>query len=63
MNFHFVTASIASAPLDMGKARVGQAHIGTPTDASHVDIGTATLFRLICAAYRVRHYQVSGPDC
>jgi uncharacterized protein (TIGR03435 family) len=51
-----------SAPLDMAKARVGQAHIGTRIDASRVDIGTATLFRLICTAYRVRPYQVSGPD-
>ncbi len=51
-----------SAPFDVAKARVGQAHIGTRIDASHVDIGTATLFRLICTAYRVRPYQVSGPD-
>ncbi len=51
-----------SAPFDTAKARVGQAHIGTRIDASHVDIGTATLFRLICTAYRVRSYQVSGPD-
>jgi len=51
-----------SAPLDMAAARVGKAHIGTRIDASRVDIGTATLFRLICTAYRVRPYQVSGPD-
>ena len=51
-----------SDPFDVAKARVGQAHIGTRIDASHVDIGTATLFRLICTAYRLRPYQVSGPD-
>jgi uncharacterized protein (TIGR03435 family) len=51
-----------SAPFDVAKARVGQAHTGTRIDASHVDIGTATLFRLICTAYRVRPYQLSGPD-
>jgi uncharacterized protein (TIGR03435 family) len=51
-----------SAPFDAAAAKAGTAHVGTRIDASHVDIGTATLFRLICAAYRVRPYQVSGPD-
>jgi uncharacterized protein (TIGR03435 family) len=51
-----------SAPLDPAALKAGTAHIGTRVDASHVDIGTASLFRLICAAYRVWPYQVSGPD-
>jgi uncharacterized protein (TIGR03435 family) len=51
-----------SAPLDPMAMRAGKAHIGTKIDASRVDIGTATLFRLICTAYRMRPYQVTGPD-
>ncbi len=51
-----------SAPLDPLAMRAGKAHIGTKIDSSRVDIGTATLFRLICTAYRLRPYQVAGPD-
>jgi uncharacterized protein (TIGR03435 family) len=42
--------------------RVGKAHVGTKIDAARVDIGTAPLFRLICIAYRLKQYQVIGPD-
>jgi len=35
--------------------------MGTKIDASRVDIGEASLFRLICTAYRLRPYQLSGP--
>ena len=51
-----------SAPLDMAAMRAGTAHMGTRIDASRVDIGTASLLRLICTAYRLKPYQVSGPD-
>ncbi len=51
-----------SAPLDQAAMRGGKAHIGTRIDSTRVDIGTATLFRLICTAYRLRPYQVTGPD-
>lgn len=51
-----------SAPFDMNAMRNGAAHLGTRIDASRVDIGTASLFRLICAAYRLKPYQVSGPE-
>src|SRR5665213_2250323 len=51
-----------SAPLDPAAIKGGTAHIGTRIDASRVDIGTASLFRLICTAYRLRPYQVTGPD-
>lgn len=51
-----------SAPFDGEAVQSGKAHVGTRIDASHVDIGTATLFRLICTAYKVWPYQVSGPD-
>jgi len=52
----------AAAPLDLASVRNGQAHIGTRIDAGRVDIGTAPLFRLICAAYDVAPYRVKGPD-
>jgi uncharacterized protein (TIGR03435 family) len=51
-----------SAPLDMAAMRAGRAHIGTKIDAGRVDIGSASLFRLICTAYRVSPYQVGGPE-
>jgi uncharacterized protein (TIGR03435 family) len=51
-----------SAPLDVAAIRAGTAHIGTKIDATRVDIGTTSLFRLICTAYRLRPYQVTGPD-
>jgi uncharacterized protein (TIGR03435 family) len=51
-----------SAPLDMAAVRAGTAHTGTKINAARVDIGTASLFRLICIAYRVKPYQVTGPD-
>jgi len=51
-----------SAPLDPAAIKGGTAHIGTRIDASRVDIGTASLFRLICTAYRLKPYQVSAPD-
>ena len=51
-----------SAPLDNAAMRAGTAHMGTKIDSSRVDIGTATLFRLVCTAYRLRPYQVSAPD-
>ena len=59
----FEVASVKpSAPLDMAALRAGTAHLGTRVDAARVDIGTISLFRLICTAYRLRPYQVTGPD-
>jgi uncharacterized protein (TIGR03435 family) len=59
----FEVASIKpSAPLDMAAVRSGSAHVGTKIGAAGVDIGTASLLRLICTAYGVKPYQVSGPD-
>lgn len=37
-------------------------HTGTKIDAGRVDIGFASLQSLICTAYGVKPYQVSGPD-
>jgi len=51
-----------SAPLDPAAVKAGTAHIGTKIDAGRVVIGAASLFRLICTAFRIRPSQVTGPD-
>lgn len=51
-----------SAPVDVAALRSGRAHIGIRIDGARVDIGTASLFRLICAAYRLASYRVAGPE-
>ncbi len=40
----------------------GKMHVGMKTDAARVDIGFMSLTDLICLAYDVKTYQVSGPD-
>lgn len=57
-----VTTVKPSAPVDAAALTSGKAHVGTKIDASRVEIGTASLFRLICTAYRLKPYQVAGPE-
>ena len=52
----------ASAPLDIAAVRAGTARIGMKIDSGRVDIGTTSLLRLICSAYRLAAYQVKGPE-
>jgi len=40
----------------------GKAHVGLKTDAARVDIGWMSLNDMICAAYKIKAYQISGPD-
>ena len=59
----FEVATIkSSAPIDMAALRTGAAHIGTKIDGSHLDIGTASLYQLLCRAYRIPAYRLIGPD-
>jgi uncharacterized protein (TIGR03435 family) len=59
----FEVASIKpAAPVNVAAIESGTAHIGTKIDGARVDIGAATLFRLICLAYDVKPYQVTGPE-
>ena len=59
----FEVASVkAAAPLDRGQLLSGQMHVGMKIDAARVDIGSLSLADLIRVAYRVKSYQVSGPD-
>ena len=59
----FEVASVKpAAPLDRGQILSGEAHVGMKIDAARVDIGSMSLADLIRVAYRVKPYQISGPD-
>ena len=59
----FEVASVKpAAPLNRGQLLSGQAHAGMRIDAARVDIGSMSLEELIRVAFRVKPYQVSGPD-
>jgi|SRR5579863_2140162 len=59
----FEVASIRSAaPLDMRQAIMGQQRVGMKVDAARVDIANLSLVDLIRIAYRVKPYQIAGPD-
>jgi uncharacterized protein (TIGR03435 family) len=59
----FEVASIKpAAPVGRGQLLSGQVHVGMNVDAARVDIGSMSLADLIRVAYRVKPYQVSGPD-
>jgi uncharacterized protein (TIGR03435 family) len=60
----FEVASIKPAgPIDPVAIMSGKAHVGMSVDKARVDIGGATLMSLICLAYKVKPYQISGqPD-
>ena len=59
----FEVASIKPAPpIDRMKIMSGQMHIGMTIDAGRVNIGNLGLADLIRIAYRLKPYQLSGPD-
>jgi uncharacterized protein (TIGR03435 family) len=59
----FEVASVKpAAPLNRGQLLSGDAHVGMKIDAARVDIGSMSLADLIRVAYRVKAYQISGPD-
>ncbi|HYW45484.1 MAG TPA: TIGR03435 family protein [Bryobacteraceae bacterium] len=51
-----------AAPLNPAMVASGKLHVGVSIDAARVDIGFLSLSDLIRTAYRVKTYQVSGPD-
>jgi uncharacterized protein (TIGR03435 family) len=58
----FEVATIrSSAPIDPAALRSGTAHLGIKIDGARVDIGTTPLLELICIAYQLKPWQVSGP--
>jgi len=59
----FEVASIKPAePITPAMVQSGKLHVGLNADASRVDIGYLSLAELIPVAYKVKGYQVSGPD-
>jgi uncharacterized protein (TIGR03435 family) len=59
----FEVASVkAAGPLDPSAIVAGKMRIGMKVDAARVDIGMFSLADLVRVAYRVKGYQVQGPD-
>jgi len=59
----FEVATIKPAKMiNPADAMHGKAHVGMKTDAARVDIGFMSLNDLISLAYKVKDYQISGPD-
>ena len=59
----FEVASVkASEPVTPAMVASGKLHVGMKIDAKRVDIGNMSLMQLICKAYDVKPYQVSGPS-
>jgi uncharacterized protein (TIGR03435 family) len=59
----FEVASIKPAPpLDPAKIMSGKMHVGMNIDAARVDIGSLSLQDLIMVAYKIKPYQLTGPD-
>jgi uncharacterized protein (TIGR03435 family) len=58
----FEVASIKpSEPITQTMIASGKLHVGMKVDGKRVDIGGFPLLQLICKAYDVKTYQVSGP--
>jgi len=59
----FEVASIKpSEPITPAMVAAGKLHAGMKIDGKRVDIGNFALMQLICKAYDVKTYQVSGPS-
>jgi len=58
----FEVASVKPAELDPAKLLSGQQRIGAAIDPARVDLRSLSLSDLIRTAYRVKAYQISGPD-
>jgi len=58
----FEVASIKPAQALQSQVSSGKIHVGMTIDGARVDIGSLSLADLIPIAFRVKPYQVSGPD-
>jgi uncharacterized protein (TIGR03435 family) len=59
----FEVATIKPAePIDAAKIMSGKMHLGMTIDKARVDIGGLPLSQLIAQAYKIKPYQLSGPD-
>ena len=58
----FEVASVKpSEPVTPAMVASGKIHVGMKIDGKRVDIGNFSLMQLICKAYDVKSYQVTGP--
>ncbi len=51
-----------SEPITPAMVQAGKMHVGMSIDAARVDIGYLSLYDLIAAAFKIKPYQVEGPD-
>jgi uncharacterized protein (TIGR03435 family) len=58
----FDVASVKLGTIDQAKIMAGQQHIGLKVEGNRVDIGISSLSELIGMAYKVKYYQIQGPD-
>jgi uncharacterized protein (TIGR03435 family) len=58
----FEVASVKLATPDQAKIMAGQQHIGLKVEGNRVEIGISAISELIGMAYKVKYYQVQGPD-
>jgi len=59
----FEAASVKlSSPLDAAAMMSGQARLGIRIDSGRIDIANTSLFDVLVGAYRLKDYQLSGPD-
>jgi uncharacterized protein (TIGR03435 family) len=59
----FDAASVKiSGPLDPAAMMAGRGRLGVKIDAGRINIANTSLFDVIMGAYRVKDYQLSGPD-
>jgi uncharacterized protein (TIGR03435 family) len=58
----FEVASVKLGTIDQAKILAGQQHVGLKVEGNRVDIGISSLSELIAMAYKVKYYQIQGPD-
>jgi uncharacterized protein (TIGR03435 family) len=58
----FDVASVKLATLDPAKIMAGQQHIGLKVEGNRVEIGLSSLSELIGMAYKIKYYQIQGPE-
>ncbi len=59
----FEVATIKPAePITPAMVQAGKMHAGMSVDAARVDIGYVSLYDLLAAAFKVKPYQIEGPD-
>ncbi len=63
VRLEFEVATIKKPALSIqAQALAGKLHVGMKVDGARVDFGSMTIADLIVAAYKVKSFQVSGPD-